>query len=353
MYILKALLQAFLFYPHNNVLPSLTSHLQILPSLLKIHLQPHHRHILPPLHNPLRPPIFRCRRSSLPYVSSSPFLCDFIPRRPHHDLPQTSRQILILPKLISTQKKAPLTPKVELRTTPRAIPTANITKDLYISTILEVLHDFNTSSLMTTNLIISVDRRNTPEQAQEALDIALKYKDQGVVGLDLCGDPSKGDISIFTPVFTQAKEEGLGVTVHFAEIPTEDGKGELETLLSWKPDRLGHVIHVPEHLKREILERGIGVELCLSCNVLAKMMEHGTEGFGDHHFGWWWGEGEGEGIAVSVGFFSSFFFSSLSLGRVGSIACGFCIVQFFLQSSMLGFFLLDAPAISSSLSFPG
>lgn len=158
---------------------------------------------------------------------------------------------------------------------------------------------------MITNLILSVDRRNTPEQAKEALDIALKYKGQGVVGLDLCGDPSKGDISIFTPVLTQAKASGLGITLHFAEIPVPEDpvlKGELQTLLSWKPDRLGHVIHVPDDLKKEIIEGGIGVELCLSCNVLAKMMKHGTEGFGDHHFGWWWeqGKGEGEGIAVSV-----------------------------------------------------
>ncbi|CAG8976878.1 hypothetical protein HYALB_00003489 [Hymenoscyphus albidus] len=135
---------------------------------------------------------------------------------------------------------------LELRTTPRAIPSSNITKDLYISTILSVLHEFNTTSPMQSRLLISVDRRNTPAQAAEALALALKYKDQGVVGLDLCGDPSKGDISIFAPVFKQAKAAGLGIVLHFAEMRIKEGSEELSTLLSWNPDRVGHVIHVPE-----------------------------------------------------------------------------------------------------------
>ncbi|CAG8957082.1 hypothetical protein HYFRA_00009283 [Hymenoscyphus fraxineus] len=196
---------------------------------------------------------------------------------------------------------------LELRTTPRAIPSTNITKDLYISTILSTLHAHNTTSPMHSRLLISIDRRNTPAQAAEALALALKYRDRGVVGLDLCGDPSKGDISIFAPVFQRAKEEGLGIALHFAEMGGRDEE-ELEVLLGWGPDRLGHVIHVKEGMRREILRRGVGVELCLSCNVLAKMMRDGTEGYGDHHFGWWWREGGGRGIAVSVSFLFFFFF---------------------------------------------
>lgn len=56
--------------------------------------------------------------------------------------------------------------------------------------------------------------------------------------------------------------------------------------MDWAPDRLGHVIHVPEDVKREIVERrGIGLELCLSCNVHANMI---VGSFEAHHFGEWW-----------------------------------------------------------------
>jgi len=86
------------------------------------------------------------------------------------------------------------------------------------------------------------------------------------------------------PAFQAAKSAGLKITLHFAEATASSTNEELWELLSWGPDRIGHVIHVNDELKAEIVKRGIGVELCLSCNVHAKMI---TGSFGDHHFGWW------------------------------------------------------------------
>lgn len=42
---------------------------------------------------------------------------------------------------------------------------------------------------MKTHLILSIDRRDTPEKAQECVDLAIRYKYWGIVGVDLCGDP--------------------------------------------------------------------------------------------------------------------------------------------------------------------
>jgi len=141
---------------------------------------------------------------------------------------------------------------------------------------------------MKTALILSIDRRATLLTAEEVVDLALTYRSQGVVGIDLCGDPACGDVSIFQPAFHRAKKAGLKITLHFAEAPQSSTDIELWTLLSFQPDRIGHVIHVPDDVKKEIVKRGLGVELCLSCNVHAKMI---TGSFGDHHFGWWWGKG--------------------------------------------------------------
>ncbi len=50
-------------------------------------------------------------------------------------------------------------------------------------------------------------------------------------------------------------------------------------------ERIGHVIHVSDEVKKEIAARGgLGLELCLSCNVHAQMI---TGGFEAHHFGEW------------------------------------------------------------------
>lgn len=137
---------------------------------------------------------------------------------------------------------------------------------------------------MVTKLILSIDRRNTLAEALEVVDLALAHRPHGVVGIDLCGDPAKGDVSIFRPAFQKAKEMNLNITIHFAEAPASATEKELKILLEYEPQRIGHVIHVPEEIKKVIVERKLGLELCLSCNVHAKMI---TGSYGDHHFGEW------------------------------------------------------------------
>ena len=137
---------------------------------------------------------------------------------------------------------------------------------------------------MVTRLILSIDRRNTSDQAMEVVDLAINFHERGVVGVDICGDPSIGDVSIYRAALARAKGAGLGITIHFAEVPQPPTKAELETMLELRPDRLGHVIHVPRSIKEIIAQRRLGLELCLSCNVKLKMMEGSYE---DHHFRYW------------------------------------------------------------------
>jgi adenosine deaminase len=97
----------------------------------------------------------------------------------------------------------------------------------------------------------------------------------------------KGDVTIFREVFAKARENGLGVTLHFAEAAKTSSDEELLVLLSFKPGRIGHVIHVSDAIRTEISKRKLALELCISCNVHAKMI---TGSFQDHHFRDWWVE---------------------------------------------------------------
>ncbi|KAI0002734.1 Metallo-dependent hydrolase [Xylariaceae sp. FL0662B] len=176
---------------------------------------------------------------------------------------------------------------LELRTTPRSMPDAGLDKAGYISAVLRALHLAREESpTLQTRLILSIDRANTLSEAQEVVALAKQFQSQGVVAIDLCGDPTKGNVAVFTPAIHEAKAAGLKVTIHFAEAEASAGEAGLSTIMDWTPDRLGHVIHVPEPVKRQITARkGIGLELCLSCNVHAKMI---VGGFEAHHFGEWW-----------------------------------------------------------------
>jgi len=174
---------------------------------------------------------------------------------------------------------------VELRTTPRAIESANISKADYVSAVLDVVRKFNQDSTeMHCCLILSVDRRHTLQQAEEIVDLALANSRRGVVGIDLCGNPLRGDVSTLKPAFARAKASGLHITLHFGEVAASGTVQELRTMLDLQPERIGHIIHVPTEIKEEIKRKRLGLELCLSCNVLAQLTEGG---FAGHHFSEW------------------------------------------------------------------
>lgn len=141
---------------------------------------------------------------------------------------------------------------------------------------------------MHTNLILSIDRRNTPAQALETVALAQHFRGaRGVVGIDLCGDPTHTNIVPLAPAFAEAHALGIPITLHFAEAESSGTDAELLMMLrEWRPKRIGHVIHLSEAVRREVkaVEGGLGLELCLSCNVHAGMIEGGFE---SHHFGEW------------------------------------------------------------------
>jgi len=75
---------------------------------------------------------------------------------------------------------------IELRTTPRATP--HMSRRVYLETVLD---EIEARAPDAAALIVSLDRRMTPEVAREVLELAVQLHREGrrVVGVDLCGDP--------------------------------------------------------------------------------------------------------------------------------------------------------------------
>jgi adenosine deaminase len=104
---------------------------------------------------------------------------------------------------------------LELRTTPRETP--HMTREDYLKTVLTEIERYPVTQAA---LIVSVDRRMSDRDLEECIDLAIKFKNSGsrVVGIDVCGDPAKGDMQVFTKHILRSKEAGLGLTVHIAEV---------------------------------------------------------------------------------------------------------------------------------------
>lgn len=151
-----------------------------------------------------------------------------------------------------------------------------MTKYSYLEAVTKVLKDPHSHD-MIVKLIVSIDRRNTLEEAQEVVDLALQFRSQGVVGIDLCGDVCQGSFETLKPAFVRAQEQGFPVTLHFNEI--QDNVREAPGLLAIKPDRLGHATLLDDFCRKTIYEQNIPVEICMTSNVLCKTVSS----FEEHH----------------------------------------------------------------------
>jgi adenosine deaminase len=76
---------------------------------------------------------------------------------------------------------------IELRTTPRETPY--MSRRVYLETVLD---EVEARAPDAAALIVSLDRRMTPDVAREVLELAVQLRREGrrVVGVDLCGDPT-------------------------------------------------------------------------------------------------------------------------------------------------------------------
>ncbi|PWN49207.1 Metallo-dependent hydrolase [Violaceomyces palustris] len=131
-------------------------------------------------------------------------------------------------------------------------------------------------------LLLSIDRRlarQDPKVARDVVDLALKYRDKGVVGLDLSGDPTKGGWEDWEEQLFRARSQGLKITLHASEVPDSDA--EMAKMLEFDPDRYGHCCYLSDDHFKKIRKGGKPLELCLTSNVLSNSVKD----YANHHFG--------------------------------------------------------------------
>lgn len=97
---------------------------------------------------------------------------------------------------------------------------------------------------LRTGLIIQIGRSEPLFVAQELVQVALAYRDKGIVGVDLAGDETQYPLHRFAELFQRARSDGLNVTVHAGEASgAENVRLAIEQLAA---QRVGHGVHVIE-----------------------------------------------------------------------------------------------------------
>jgi len=141
---------------------------------------------------------------------------------------------------------------------------------------------------LVCRFLVSIDRSQTMDQAQENVDLAIRLHRQDdslVVGVDLGGNPTKQDFRIFQSLFQKARDHGMKTTVHCAEIPCDPGTtayDEAVSILEFRPDRLGHAVLLPPDLLQKLDQLRIPVETCPTSNIMTLELHHYHENDDKH-----------------------------------------------------------------------
>jgi aminodeoxyfutalosine deaminase len=112
-----------------------------------------------------------------------------------------------------------------------------------------------------------ITRAASAEDAEVAVDYALKYRDRGVVGIGLGGEEALYPPEAFERAFTRARAEGLASVPHAGEAAGPASiRGALDALGA---SRVRHGIRAVEDpgLVRELADRGTVLDVCLLSNV--------------------------------------------------------------------------------------
>ena len=103
---------------------------------------------------------------------------------------------------------------------------------------------------------------------------AIKYFKWGVCGIDIAG-PEKHtfendkDFGRYVKLFAEARERGLGITVHTGETDATGPESLRQVLKDIKPERIGHGVQAAkdEGLMTELAAAGTVLEICPSSNI--------------------------------------------------------------------------------------
>jgi adenosine deaminase/aminodeoxyfutalosine deaminase len=114
--------------------------------------------------------------------------------------------------------------------------------------------------------IFDAVRQFGPEQARKVAEKAIECRERNVVGFGIGGDERRAAPELFREVYRLAREHGLRLSCHAGE---SAGPESIRGALAIGSERLGHALRLieDEGLLREIVERQVPLEICLSSNL--------------------------------------------------------------------------------------
>lgn len=146
------------------------------------------------------------------------------------------------------------------------------TKNLSLEEVVESVLNGLKSESLKTGLILCMMRGDTFENNKRIIDLASKYINSGVVGIDLAGAESIYKTEDYEDLFNYARKLNIPFTIHAGEA---DGESSILSAINFGAKRLGHGVKSIESEKclNIIKDNDILLEVCPTSNVQTNICE--------------------------------------------------------------------------------
>ncbi|HLF25376.1 MAG TPA: adenosine deaminase [Anaerolineae bacterium] len=164
---------------------------------------------------------------------------------------------------------------LELRFNPAALArTQGFSFSEVTDWVIEAVHRAQADYAITARLITTIVRHEGIANAREIVNIAIARQARGIVGVDLAGDEVNFDAKPFVPVFREAGEAGLGVTIHAGEAGGAENVRQAVAEMGAK--RIGHGVRAIENSNviKLLRERSVTLEVCPTSNLQTGVMHN-------------------------------------------------------------------------------
>jgi adenosine deaminase len=157
---------------------------------------------------------------------------------------------------------------LELRFNPVALSRAqNFAMWDVVEWVVQVVRKAQAETNTRTCLILSINREEPLESANEIVDLAIAYHGAIVRAIDLVGDETRYPPELFVEPFRRAREAGVHITVHAGEAAGPESVRE--AVCSLGAERIGHGIRSLEdsNVVQMVYERNVTLEVCPTSNI--------------------------------------------------------------------------------------
>jgi adenosine deaminase len=155
----------------------------------------------------------------------------------------------------------------ETRFAPALASSNSFTMEDAVVAALEGLRRGQRDFGVRCGLILCCYRSGSLQQNIATVELAHKYRDKGVIGIDLAGDELRFPAAPLAAAFALARKHEIPITIHAGE--GERPENIREAVFEHGATRIGHGVSLqrdPELLKR-VRDHGTVFEICLTSNL--------------------------------------------------------------------------------------